>query len=121
MNYSVIIRKQPKVFASLGEGFKALAGHLYLLLFPIGLDLYFLFAPRFTVSELANQTLDQSLTLIQGANQSLDAINQTIASFRTFFEYFSLSLALRTYPVGVPSLLAGRPIAENIFGSLPKK
>lgn len=119
MNYSVFIRKQPKVFASLGEGFKALAGHLYLLLFPIGLDLYFLFAPRFTVSELANQTLDQSLTLIQGANQSQDAINQAIASFRTFFEYFSLSSALRTYPVGVPSLLAGRPIAENTFGSLP--
>ena len=54
MNYSVIIRKQPKVFASLGEGFKALAGHLYLLLFPIGLDLYFLFAPRFTVRSSLN-------------------------------------------------------------------
>ena len=119
MNYSVIIRKQPKVFASLGEGFKALAAHLYLLLFPIGLDLYFLFAPRFTVSELANQTLDQALTLVQLTNQSQDAINQALASVKTYFEYFSLSSALRTYPVGVPSLLAGRPIAENIFGSLP--
>ena len=119
MNYSVIIRKQPKVFASLGEGFKTLANHLYLLLFPIGLDLYFLFAPRYTVSELANETLGQALTIAQLGNQSQETINQAIVSMRSYFEYFSLSSVLRTYPVGVPSLLAGRPIAENIFGSLP--
>jgi len=119
MNYSVIIRKQPKVFASLGEGFKTLANHLYLLLFPIGLDLYFLFAPRYTVSELANETLGQALTIAQLGNQSQETINQAIASIRSYFEYFSLSSVLRTYPVGVPSLLAGRPIAENILGSLP--
>jgi hypothetical protein len=83
------------------------------------LDLYFLFAPRYTVGELANETLDQVLTLTQLGNQSQDAINQAIATFRSYFEYFSLSSALRTYPVGVPSLLAGRPITENIFGSLP--
>jgi hypothetical protein len=118
MNYSVIIRKQPKVFASLGEGFKTLANHLYLLLFPIGLDLYFLFAPRYTVSELANETLGQALTIAQLGNQSQETINQAIASIRSYFEYFSLSSVLRTYPVGVPSLLAGRPIAENILGSL---
>jgi len=119
MNYSVIIRKQPKVFASLGEGFKTLANHLYLLLFPIGLDLYFLFAPRYTVSELANETLGQALTIAQLGNQSQETINQAIVSIRSYFEYFSLSSTLRTYPVGVPSLLAGRPIAENILGSLP--
>ena len=119
MNYSVIIRKQPKVFASLGEGFKTLANHLYLLLFPIGLDLYFLFAPRYTVSELANETLGQALTIAQLGNQSQETINQAIVSMRSYFEYFSLSSVLRTYPVGVPSLLAGRPIAENILGSLP--
>ncbi len=119
MNYSVIIRKQPKVFASLGEGFKTLANYLYLLLFPIGLDLYFLFAPRYTVSELANETLGQALTIAQLGNQSQETINQAIVSMRSYFEYFSLSSVLRTYPVGVPSLLAGRPIAENILGSLP--
>ncbi|HAE85188.1 MAG TPA: hypothetical protein DCG78_01590, partial [Anaerolineaceae bacterium] len=110
------LKNRPKIFSSLGDGFKTLSNHLYLLLFPLGLDLYFLFAPRYTISELANQTLDQALTLAQLTNQSADAIDQAVATFTSYFKYFSLSSALRTYPVGIPSLLSGRPLSENPFG-----
>jgi hypothetical protein len=118
MNYSILLKNRLKIFSSLGDGFKTLSNHLYLLLFPLGLDLYFLFAPRYTISELANQTLDQALTLAQLTNQSADAIDQAVATFTSYFKYFSLSSALRTYPVGIPSLLSGRPLSENPFGPL---
>jgi len=118
MNQSIALKDQPKVFAALKEGFTILSTHLYLMLFPLGLDLFFLFAPRFTIRTFAMQALDQFNSLTQLAGQSTDTIKQVLDSVRTYFEYFSLTSALRTYPVGVPSLLAGRPLAANPFGTL---
>lgn len=118
MNHSISINNQPKIFGVIGEGFKTLSSHLYLLLFPIGIDLYYLFGTRYTIKEFAAQIIDQLTSLSQLSQQSSETVTQAVDLLRTFFEHFSLTAALRTYPVGIPSLLASRPLAENPLGSL---
>jgi len=41
MNQIIALKDQPKIFTALREGFKILSTHFYLMLFPIGIDLFF--------------------------------------------------------------------------------
>ncbi len=118
MDSRFVLRKQPNVFSAIASGFKSLGSHLYLLLFPLGLDLLLLFAPRYTISTLAARYLALFDPLTEASAELKQLWTDLSASLDTFFQSYSLSSALRSYPLGIPSLLSSRVFMENPFGKL---
>ncbi len=118
MDSRFVLRKQPNVFKAIGAGFKTLGEHLYLLTIPLILDIALLFAPRFTVSALVSPYLTQLDSLAEASAEIKQLWTELSASLGTFFQSYSLTSALRSYPLGVPSLLSSRVFMDNPFGKL---
>lgn len=117
MNGNIAVKKQPNIKDAIAAGFKSTASHVYLIFFPIILDLYLLFSPRYTIYGLVQKLLGQYSLPAEASADLSAAWAEFLTLAEEFFRYFSVSSALRTLPVGVPSLLAGRVMSETPFGS----
>jgi hypothetical protein len=112
-------QKQPKIFAAFRAGYETVSKHLYLVLFPIVLDLFLLFGFRITIVELMQNTI-QRFTLPASATPELLASWEVLKTQSVeFFRYFSLTSFLRSFPVGVPSLLSVAAFERNPLGQYP--
>ena len=109
----------PRIIPSLVEGFNAVAGRVYLILFPVLIDLFLWFGPLVRVKNLLLPTLTKATELSAGAyGEGSDAIIKNSNQIWTaFLEGFNLLFALRTYPVGIPSLMVGQEYIVNPMGS----
>lgn len=110
-------RIQPKVIRAFKASTDTVSRHAYLLLFPILLDLYFLFGKRFLIFDQFEAALN-SFTLPPTASAEVVTVWQEMTeAILALIENFSLSAFLRSYPIGVPSVLAFRNLSENPAGS----
>ena len=109
----------PRIIPSLVEGFNAVAGRVYLILFPVLIDLFLWFGPLVRVKNLLLPTLSRATELSAGAyGEGADAIiKNSNQIWNAFLEGFNLLFALRTYPVGIPSLMVGQEYFTNPLGS----
>lgn len=107
----------PNVLGALRRGFDVIASQVGLLLFPLGLDLLIWLGPRLRVQTLMTQFLawladstDVSMADMLGlpADSGL--------SLSIILERLNLMAVLRTYPVGIPSLMAGGLPLEGPMG-----
>ncbi len=104
----------PSLMASLLAGFDAVTTHLGLILFPIALDLFLWLGPHVGMRAVI-QSFAQRMTTVQGLNtpdtaQILKA-NQQMWQF--IGDRLNLVFALRSYPVGIPSLMSARMPLET--------
>lgn len=113
MNTTTIAVKQPSPFKAIRSGAETVASHIYLILFPIALDLYLLFGTRFTVSKAVNNLLAQVQLPANAAQDLMVTWNGAVQMLKEYFTYFSLTSVLRTLPFGIPSLLAGQALTTN--------
>ena len=117
MKLMLPFQKQPKIFAAFKAGFDTVSKHLYLLFFPIILDLFLLFGFRITIVELMQDVI-QKLILPPSATPDLVASWGTVKIQTVeFFRYFSLTSFLRTFPVGIPSLFSVTDFERNPIGT----
>lgn len=117
MKLMLPFQKQPKIFAAFKAGFDTVSKHLYLLFFPIILDLFLLFGFRITIIELMQDVI-QKLILPPSATPDLVASWETVKIQSVeFFRYFSLTSFLRTFPVGIPSLFSVTDFERNPIGT----
>ena len=108
--------KQPKIFAAFRAGYETASKHLYLILFPIVLDLFLLFGFRITIVELMQDVIHR-FVLPPSATADLVASWEVLKSQSLeFFRYFSLTAFLRSFPVGIPSLLSVASFERNPLG-----
>jgi hypothetical protein len=113
-------RMQPPigVLRSLVTGFDRVAGAPVLVLPAFLLDLFLWFGPRLRVTGLVDR-LVATLVAPPGSDQTL---LEQIAQFRQALVElggrFNLFSALRSLPIGVPSLMAGRMPADTPLGSM---
>ncbi len=123
---SDILPAPPGLLSSLIAGFDAITTHIGLIFFPIALDLLLWLGPHFKITQLVESFASQ-ISSFPGldspdAAQMLQA-NQDI--WKYIAERIDLLAALRSYPVGIPSLMSGRlpvetplslaPLSINIF------
>ena len=110
-------QKQPKIFAAFKDGYETVSKHLYLVLFPIVLDLFLLFGSRITILELMQNSIAR-FTLPPSATPDLMMTSWEVLKTQTveFFRYFSLTSFLRSFPVGVPSLFSVAAFERNPLG-----
>jgi len=115
------IPKPPSLMASLVGGFDSVTNHIYLIFFPVILDVFFWLGPRLRLTSIIQYFLDQ---LERGSNEALkssspdmiEMMKVTRSVWELIAERANLFTALRTYPVGVSSLMAGRMPVDSPLG-----
>jgi len=98
----------PRLIPTLVSGFDTVTRHIALILFPIGLDLLIWLTPHLRLQELIDVMINEvfSLSASAASDTETTAIFQTAREMWTFMaEQFNLTIALRSYPVGIPSLM----------------
>ncbi|MGB9673680.1 MAG: hypothetical protein ACPL3P_06040 [Anaerolineales bacterium] len=106
--------KPPNLIKSFKEGFDAIANHIGLLLFPLGLDLFLWLGPHWRISRLIEQML-QTMAQVSGGGQT-DLLRLGQEFWKTAAERINIFALLRTYPVGIFSLMAGVQPVDTPFG-----
>ncbi len=119
----------PGLIASLTAGFEAIASHVWVILLPVLLDIYFWLGPRLSLEklmapqiaklpEMMDLIIADQPELLPAVPFSQDRLAVEIAFLNDAFAHFNLFRALRTLPVGISSLMAGRMPILNPLGNL---
>lgn len=108
----------PQVLKALRTGFDAITRHIGLALFPLGIDLLLWFAPHLRLKEqIERLVLSLEDLSALGAAQQSEYIEVSQEMWQFFAERLNILIAVRTYPVGVFSLLSTILPLENPLGS----
>lgn len=97
-------------------GFDAIANHIVLIAFPLVLDLFLWFGPHLRITTLVRSVTDRLFNFYQTQDPGLsETIRLSQEAWRLLADQFNLMSVLRSYPVGIPSLLVARlPIATPL-------
>jgi hypothetical protein len=111
----------PQLFPSLKAGFDAVASHIGLILFPIALDTLLWLGQHLSIKTWLTPIVDSYSQLVSATGtadiKEFLAVSQT--SWMTFAESFNLVSFLRSFPLGIPSLIWSiRPVVSPL-GAAP--
>jgi hypothetical protein len=109
----------PKLIDSLTSGFNAVANNIYLILFPILLDAFLWLGPHLRIKQLM-EPLVQNLTsgvsnLATPEFGNIGKWSQEV--WDILLTQFNLVSLIRSFPIGIPSLMAGLSPVKTPFGS----
>lgn len=109
--------EKPKIIQAIKSGFNAIANKPYLMIPPILLDLFLWFGPAWRVDSFFEPILQRfsNLPSISGAEYS-ELVGNFQSIWMEFFTNLDLARSLRTFPIGVPSLIALKQPFENPLG-----
>jgi hypothetical protein len=109
----------PNLIGAIRSGFDAIANHIVLILFPIALDLFLWTGPRLKLTGLIKNTSDQLFQVYSLQDPGMAELIQPVQEAWTVIaEQFNLLAILRTYPVGITSLLVSQLPLNSPFGIL---
>ena len=113
--------KPPKLIPVLVTGFNAIASNPKLILFPMTLDIVLLLGPLVRIKELMAPFFDQVITNAASiySSETMEMVRNSSQLWNEFLERFNLLFSLRTFPVGVPSLMVSKGTLQNPIGELP--
>lgn len=117
-NKTTQISAPPRLIPSFLAGFNSVANHIHLIIPPVLLDFILWFAPRLKVRQLFQPLINQysKIFLESGTPEFQSIVNNTQTLWDEMVSRFNLLSSLRTMPIGIPSLLAGRGVMENPIG-----
>lgn len=99
----------PSLIGALTAGFDAIANRIGLILFPLALDLLLWLGPHVRVKQIVDSFAAQlSLLYPPSSEQAAEALHANQELWAMIGERLNLAALLRTYPVGIPSLMASR-------------
>ena len=112
--------RPPRLIPSLVEGFNAIAGRIHLIFFPIAIDLFLWFGPLVRVKELLMPVMARATELSGEAygEQGVEIIRSSNELWAALLEGFNLLFGIRSYPIGIPSLMVSQGAQQNPLGSL---
>lgn len=112
----------PSLMKSLMAGFDAVSNQVYLILFSIGLDLFLWLGPRLRVNNLVQSFIQQMLNIQELQTPEMtETLKMSSEFWKFFFREFNLLSLLRTFPIGIPSLMVsqsstiGSPLGLPVF------
>lgn len=108
----------PKLILSIRAGFDAITTHIGLILFPLALDLLLWLGPRLKMQGVL-QSFIKDVTSQPSLNTTdmLQLVQVTREIWATLAERLNILATLRTFPIGVPSLMFSTMPIENPFGN----
>jgi len=107
----------PNLIVAIRSGFDAIANHILLILFPLVLDLFLWVGPRLRLTELIRSISDQMFRVYSLQDPAMaELIIPIHAAWSAIAEQFNLLIALRSYPVGVTSLIVSQMPIDTPLG-----
>ncbi len=112
------VTSPPKIITSIIAGFNAVANNIYLILMPIILDLFLLFGPKLRLQKVLDPYLQEAIRNLNtfSSAEMMDMVDLTKEMWTAILTEYNLFSLLRTFPIGIPSLLAGQPIQSSPLG-----
>jgi len=112
--------RPPRLIPSLVEGFNAIAGQIHLILFPVVIDLLLWFGPLVRVKNLLMPLMMRAAELSGAAygEQGTEIIKSSNELWSALLESFNLLFGIRSYPIGIPSLMISQGAQRNPLGAL---
>jgi hypothetical protein len=110
----------PGVVGSLRAGFDAIASNLSVILLPLALDLFLWLGPRLRVDRLFKpffSEMTRYATYSGLPSSELKNLQENITQLLEQLQHYNLLTALRTFPVGIFSLMSGKISNQTPFGS----
>ncbi|MBP9676629.1 MAG: hypothetical protein KBD67_07810 [Anaerolineaceae bacterium] len=98
----------PRLVPTIVKGFDMVASHVHLILLPILLDLFLWLGPKLRIDQLLAplwQVVSENMLKIASPDM-LDTIMSVTILYTQMLEQVNLLSAIRTIPVGLPSLIA---------------
>jgi len=96
----------PGMIATLVRGFDSVASHILVILPPLFLDLFLWLGPHLRLKSFLQVFLDQLPSVAKAFPSNLPDLGTIQQAWTTFMNQFNLFIILRTFPVGVTSLLS---------------
>ncbi len=96
----------PRVFKTLVAGFDVIANHIELLIFSICIDLILWLAPHLSLKPIIENWLAITFQMILDEPDMAEMGEAAREIWLVIAEQFNLLVTLRSYPVGIPSLMA---------------
>ncbi len=112
----------PGIIGSLITGFDAVAGHIATILLPLGLDLFLWLGPRIQTDQYYARLQRYFLNSLPEPGPTVEQSAQFQEFYARSLEWlqtFNLFSTLRTFPIGIFSLIAGKAIEITPLGLPP--
>ena len=109
----------PSLISALLAGFDSITTHIALVIFPVALDLLLWFGPHLGVKNLMNSLVGWLTSISGEAGQNSEQYLQAIQELGKQYGGFNILSALRSYPVGIPSIMANHLPVSTPVGAPP--
>jgi len=107
----------PGVIDSLKAGFDTIATHLTVLILPLAVDVLLWLGPHLSSEQLFQPALQEMEKIATGSGFSAQEIQQAMEVYKTLLHQFNWLSLLRTFPVGVFSLMSARMPTQSPLGT----
>ncbi len=97
----------PGVIGSLKAGFDAVTMHLTVILLPLALDLLLWLGPHLSLEQLFKPVLADFQQMGASSGFSASDLSQALEIYKSGLHQFNLLAILRTFPIGISSLMSG--------------
>lgn len=102
----------PGVINAIKAGMDVISTHLSVLLLPLALDFLLWFGPRLSVQKIFMAAFEQ-MAALTGGSMPIENVEATQKLLAEWLPRFNLFASLRTFPVGVSSLMAAKLPVTN--------
>jgi len=106
----------PSLIKALKAGFDTVSNHIGLILFPVVLDLFLWMGPHLRIKTMLEGLIERTISmqgLVTPETEQAILVSQTY--WKEIAERINLFSALRSFPIGIPSLMVSRqPLATPI-------
>lgn len=111
----------PRLMNSVVAGFNTVAGHIQLILIPLLLDIFLWFGPHLRVNDLFKPVINEWMNSVMqmGSADMTQLVVENRKVFQELFQSLNLFSLVRTWPIGVPSLIAPLGAMDTPFGAAP--
>jgi hypothetical protein len=108
---------RPKLIPSLLSGFETVANHIWLILLPVCLDLGIWLGPHIRIQTVMQPFVDSMKNFADmNGQQMADSLKAAQSVWQMLLEKFNVIFALRTFPVGIPSLMSNWLPLQTPYG-----
>ncbi len=107
----------PGIIGSLRTGFDTIAIHITAILMPLALDLLLWLGPHLSVDRLSQPVLENFGSMAANNGFTAGDVQTGLDLYRGFFQQFNLFGMLRTFPIGVSSLMSGKLPVQSPLGA----
>jgi len=102
-------------------GFNTVAGHIQLMLIPAAVDLFLWLGPHLSLEKVLTPLLGEWFQAVSelGSSEMTKLVLDNKSLFQSAIGNFNLMGSIRTWPIGVPSLMASLGAVQTPMGLAP--